>query len=417
MAEKVKSRAIELGFAAAGIAAAQESPHWLTFKSWVDEGYAGEMAYIPQRLEAYRHPEGVLPGCQSIIVLAAPYRPSSPDPLPLGAGRVAAYAASRDYHQVLRQQLRELAITVQNVFPDSRVRTALDTAPLLERSFAVLAGLGWLGKNCMLIHPRFGSYLLLGEVLTTAKLQPDSPFPGTHCGTCGACIEACPTGALVAPYLLDPRRCISYWTIEARGLAPRELRPLFGDWFFGCDVCQQVCPWNRKLFRAETPNAENSWLLPGPVPHIDACEVLAASDEQLRLRFRQLPLWRAKSSGLRRNAALVLGNALRKLSQDRRTGPPSTLDGRGVPAESVSQGEWATSTVETALRPGKPVEQWLSSLERALQDPHPVVRQVAAWALAGYPSGRIRSLLERHLVMETHPAVREEIEHALHFEL
>lgn len=417
-AEEIRRKAIELGFVAVGIAPAQEAPHWEALRRWVEAGRFGEMEYIPRRLEAYRHPEGVLPGCRSLVVVAWPYRPYPFEPLPVGAGRVAAYAVLPDYHTAMASRLRQLGKEIQRIFPDSRWKVAVDTAPLLERSFAAQAGLGWIGRNCMLIHPRWGSYVFLGAVLTTAELPPDPPQTKTYCGSCRACLRACPTGAIVAPYELDARRCISYWTIEARSLPPRELRELFGDWFFGCDLCQQVCPWNRKILAAATNGEPGQRLLPGPIPHVDPCDILLAADDELRARFRDLPLWRAKSAGLRRNAALVLGNALRRLRHAELANPdfaPATravCSGTEIFVKETGGSEWGTAYLEgtsASQRTLRPVDQWLRALAHALESPHPMVRQAAAWALGCHLSPGVRQLLAAHLEKETDPAVREEI--------
>jgi epoxyqueuosine reductase len=217
-------------------------------------------------------------------------------------GRIARYARGADYHDVLRGKLHQLLDWVKNEAPGCRGRGVVDTAPLLERDFARRAGLGWFGKNTMLIDKRLGSYLFLAALLLDIELRPDSPQVAAHCGTCTACLDACPTGAFVAPYQLDSRRCISYLTIELRGPVPAELREGLGDWLFGCDICQEVCPWNRKALPTSEPALEPRY------EAFDPAELLGLSAEEFRQRFRDTALWRTRRRGLLRNAALVLGN-------------------------------------------------------------------------------------------------------------
>jgi epoxyqueuosine reductase len=233
--------------------------------------------------------------------------PGSTSPAPqANHGRVARYAQGPDYHPLLWARLRELADWFHATVPGHDVRGVCDTAPLLERDFARRAGLGWVGKNTMLIHPKYGSYFFLAAILTSAELPPSAAFDTKHCGTCTACLEACPTSAFPKPGVLDATRCISYFTIEHHGPSPAELRPQFQDWLFGCDVCQEVCPWNTKPPRQR--------LVLSDFPHddqfmqLDAISVLKQTEAEFRQRFRGTALWRAKWSGLRRNAAIVLGN-------------------------------------------------------------------------------------------------------------
>jgi epoxyqueuosine reductase len=423
----IKSLAYELGFNLVGIAPAVEPPHWQTLGEWVQKGMHAEMEYIPRRLPAYRHPSHVLPGCQSVVVVAAAYRPVLDPSLPLGAGRIAAYALLEDYHRLLGNRLKQLAGAIASALPLARTRVAVDTAPLLERSFAVLAGLGWIGKNTMLLHPQLGSYTLLGTVLSTARMSADLPFDRHHCGRCQACVQACPTGAIVAPGTLDARKCISFWTIEARTLPPRELRSRFGQWFFGCDRCQEVCPWNRRLLRKEViPLILAEQVLPYGV---DMCTVVTATDEQLRSWFGKTPLLRAKAAGLRRNAALVLGNALRTvrakgsqpadfqpmLSQPEETSPswdhPSSLPPAQESFPGGNPGETLICQMPADLEAAQ--ARWRQALGKALQDPYPVVRQAAAWALGQAPQSQARQMLIYARQQESDPAVQEEIRAAL----
>lgn len=247
--------------------------------------------------------------------------------------QVARYARGDDYHQVLWRKLNQLLEWIQSEVPGCRGRGVVDTAPLLERDFARRAGLGWFGKNTMLLNKRLGSYFFLGALLLDIELEADRSHDASHCGTCTACLDACPTKAFVEPGVLDSRRCISYLTIELRGPVPEELREPMGDWLFGCDVCQEVCPWNLKA----PPGLEPALQQRENVTSIDLLELLTISEKQFRQRFRGTALTRTKRRGLLRNAAIVLGNQ---------------VDPSALPA-----------------------------LRHALADPDPVVREAAQWAI------------------------------------
>ncbi|HXG12598.1 MAG TPA: tRNA epoxyqueuosine(34) reductase QueG [Gemmataceae bacterium] len=334
----LKQRAHELGFELVGIAAATPADSFDRLRDWLDQGYAGEMSYLHRHAEARRHPSAVLPEVRSVVMVGMNYHDGPADRLvsrhlPSTIGKVARYARGLDYHDVLRQRLNRLLEWVRERAPGCRGRGVVDTAPLLERDFARRAGLGWFGKNTMLLNRRLGSFFFLGALLLDLELQPDPPHETSHCGSCTACLDACPTGAFVGPGVLDSRRCISYLTIELRGPVPADLREKLGDWVFGCDVCQEVCPWNRKA-----PPAREPALRPRPdLEAIDLVELMGLSEEEFRRRFRGTALMRAKRRGLLRNAALVLGN-------------------RGDPVA-------------------------LPALRRALNDPEPLVREAAQWAI------------------------------------
>lgn len=258
----------------------------------------------------------------------------STDQVPRFTGRIARYAQGADYHDVLRARLRQLLEWLQQEAPECRGRAVVDTAPLLERDFARRAGLGWFGKNTMLLNKRLGSYVLLGALLLDLALTPDTPHATNHCGTCTACLDACPTAAFPAAGLLDARRCISYLTIELRGPISRDLAPQMGDWIFGCDVCQDVCPWNRKAPAGTEPMLQAQ---PDLIA-LDPVQVLNYTEAEFRDRFGGTALSRPRRSGLRRNAAIVLGNI----------GDDSALP----------------------------------SLQRAAEDDDPVVAEAARWAVA-----------------------------------
>ena len=299
LTQAVKARARALGFDRVAVGPAGPPPHGLAFERWLDAGYAGGMDYLAEGRAARLDPGRLLPGWRSVIAVALNYAPREDDPAWRG---VARYARGRDYHRVIRPRLHVLKDLLRAAGgPDVRSRASVDTSAVLERSLAARAGLGWIGKNTNLIAPGLGSYFFIGIVLTTAELAIDEVV-GDHCGTCTACLSACPTDAFVAPYTLDARRCISYLTIEHRGPIDEPLRGRIGEWLFGCDVCQEVCPWNRHAPPARDP-ACSSGMPPG------APETLVSmSDEEFRERFRGSALKRARRTGLARNAAIVIAN-------------------------------------------------------------------------------------------------------------
>lgn len=241
----LKQHARRLGFDLAGACPAVELPGWRRFRAWLDAGFAGQMRYLERHAEARRHPRGVLSGARSVLVLAANYRtvePVAPGP---GQGSVSRYAWGADYHTVLRARLRRLGALHRRLVPHERARGVVDTAPLLEREVARMAGLGWIGKNTLLINRRFGSWLVLAALLTTAELAYDEPETADPCKGCRACVNACPTGAIVEPYQIDARRCLSYLSMEYAGPIAAEFHAPMGARLFGCDACQEACPHNR----------------------------------------------------------------------------------------------------------------------------------------------------------------------------
>jgi epoxyqueuosine reductase len=303
--DRLKAQARRLGFELVGIAAADAADTFDVFQRWLRDGHAGAMDYLARHEAARRHPEAVLPAVRSVVMAGMNYRPAdAANPVAPLTGNVARYARGVDYHELLWRRLDELLAWVQSEVPECQGRGVVDTAPLLERDFARRAGLGWFGKNTMLLNKRLGSYFFLGALLLDVALQPDGPHLAQHCGTCTACLDACPTDAFAGPGDLDARRCISYLTIELRGAVAPELRPAMGDWVFGCDVCQEVCPWNRKAPVTREPAFTSAY----PTGRVDLVELLDMSEAEFRRRFRPAPLWRPRWSGMRRNAAIALGN-------------------------------------------------------------------------------------------------------------
>jgi len=285
--------------------------HISTFERWLEAGRHGDMHYLADERARTRRadPRQILPECKSILVLAAPYSdPKSaeaskgPDP----GGRVAAYAWGDDYHNVFITRLKELvAFIEEQVGHPVPNRYYTDTGPILERDLAQRAGLGWIGKNTCLINPKHGSYFLLAEILLGLELEPDRPLTTDHCGTCTRCIETCPTSCILPDRTLDARRCISYLTIELKDDIPEELRPLLGDWIFGCDICQMVCPWNR--FSSESGDEAFS---PRPdVPRPNLIRELELTPEAFNHKFKNSPVKRAKRRGYLRNVAVAASNS------------------------------------------------------------------------------------------------------------
>jgi epoxyqueuosine reductase len=361
LTSELKREAQRLGFALAGACPAATPIGFERFQQWLAEGYAGQMHYLPDRAEAYRHPDSILEGARSLLMLAMVYRTAEPAECGPGEGRVSCYAWGTDYHDVIRDRLATLAAWLRERSPEARVRGVVDTAPLLEREFATLGGLGWIGKNTLLLNRRLGSWFFLAALATDLELEYD-PAQGTdHCGTCTACLDACPTNAFTAPYVLDARRCISYLTIELREPIPLDLRASVRDWLYGCDVCQDVCPWNHKA-----PQTDEQAFAPDAMRNpAQLADLFELTDEAFRRRFRDTPLWRAKRRGLLRNAAIVLGN---------RPHPPAVV-----------------------------------TLIRGLNDAEPLVRGACAWALRKYEDPAAVMALAERAVIETDSQVQAEL--------
>jgi epoxyqueuosine reductase len=294
LAQAVKARALELGFDRVAIGPAGPPPHAAAFERWLDAGRAGTMDYLAETRAERLDPARLLPGCRSVIAVALNY---ARDDEPEWRG-VARYARGADYHDTMRPLLHVLRDYV-SAAAGAQSRASLDTSAVLERDLAAAAGLGWIGKNTNLLAPGLGSYFFIGLVLTTAALPADDVQPD-RCGTCTACLDACPTAAFDGPYALDARRCIAYLTIEHRGAIPEEFHAPIGDWLFGCDVCQEVCPWNRHAPKVR----ETAPATPPPPPEV----LVAMTDTEFRDRLRGSPLKRARRDGIARNAAIVLAN-------------------------------------------------------------------------------------------------------------
>jgi epoxyqueuosine reductase len=364
----VKQYGEELGFDIVGITGAE--PFLRDERAAIERIRQGMMDGLPwyteERVHRATHPEELLPGARSIISMAISYlTPEAEATGPGPAGRVARYARGDDYHEVLKARLREFVDGLsQRVGRSVRSRIFVDDGPMNDRAAAERAGVGWFGKNTNILTQSHGSWVFLGQVITDLELEPDTPL-SKNCGECVMCIDACPTGAIVAPYVIDGRRCISFLTIELRGPIPRELRPLVGDWVFGCDICQDVCPVNRKVQLSLEPafRQRHDFAAPQLIPLLDL------DDVGFRERFRNSPIKRAKRVGLQRNVCVALGNI----------GDPAA-----VPA-----------------------------LSEALSGSDALVRMHAAWALGRIGGTRAEEALRSALAGEREPEVVEEIETAL----
>ncbi len=319
---QLQSQATTLGFSLFGVAACVEPQRFEHLRTWLDAGYAGSMKYIEDRYDAYRHPQSILDGCRSVIMLGIPYpkhpltHPSKSDVLSDDArdtsrrsqATIGAYASGKvDYHDWIRDRLNQLSDSLRGMMPSALVRGVVDTAPLLERDFANLAGIGWIGKNTLLLNRTEGSYFFLAALLTDVELPSDAPFEQDHCGTCRACLDVCPTQAFVGPRILDASRCISYLTIEHRGSINPSLRSSMGSWLFGCDACQIVCPWNRKRIDIVDPEFEFHEL----DRKTDCGHWLGLDEASFRKLYRKTPFWRTRLVGMQRNAMIVAANTER----------------------------------------------------------------------------------------------------------
>lgn len=369
LTSRLKEKARRLGFSMAGVIEARPGKRLAAYLEWLTKGYHGQMAYLarPDRLARRRDLNVILSDVNSIICVGLDHRTLAPPAdimLNPGRGRIASYAWGADYHDVMLPRLEELADWLARE-SGGRVtsRAYVDTGAILERDHAETAGLGFTGKNTMLIAPRHGSWFFLGELLTTAQLTPDrlnQPMP--TCGSCTRCLTACPTGAFPEPYVLDARRCISYLTIELKGWIPRSLRPLMGNWIFGCDICQAVCPFNRFApGEAETAFFPASWDAVAP-PLVD---LLTIDEEGFEHRFSGSPIERIKRSSLVRNACVAAGN-------------------------------WGD-------------QKAVSPLIGLLDDDSDLVRGHAAWALGKIGGQEARKALTRALDSELDDRVREEL--------
>jgi epoxyqueuosine reductase len=371
---EIAAEAQRLGFSLFGVIDPVTPPHFDVYEGWLDLGRHGEMGYLAteRARQRRRDPRLILPECESILILGWPH--AVPNLAFAGVetsrnellGRTASYAWGEDYHDLIPPRLEELVgfIELRAGHPVPN-RWYTDTGPILERDLAQLAGLGWIGKNTCLINPQQGSFFLLAELFLGIKIEPDAPFQADHCGTCTRCIEACPTDCIQADRTIDASRCISYLTIELKGAIPGDLRGEVGNWVFGCDICQQICPWNQRFApRDDLSPADQS------VKEPELISDIGLSPQEFNQRFKGTPVKRTKRRGYLRNVAVALGNL-----------------------GAVS----AVSPLITALK----------------EDPEPLVRGHAAWALGRIASEQARKALEQARFHEEDAYVLEEISSAL----
>ena len=301
---ELKHRARALGFDLVGIAPVKTFPETEFYPKWLERGYAGEMRYLERQKPARMDPNSILPDARSVVVCALNYNTAKP---PTSYDRMRAwisrYAWGEDYHEILKAKLERLARSIEEQSP-TRTRTYVDTGPLLERVFAKYAGIGWFGKNTCIINEKTGSWLFLGCIITDVDFACDTPVPD-RCGTCTRCIDACPTGAILEPYVLDSRKCISYTTIELRGEIAEDSRKGIGHHLFGCDICQDVCPWNRRAPQSSDPAFQPKQDLFWP----ELERLLDLNDDEWHSLIRGTAMKRAKVKGLLRNLMIVSGNS------------------------------------------------------------------------------------------------------------
>jgi epoxyqueuosine reductase len=293
-----------LGFDRAGVAAAGPCRDARHLRRWLAAGRHGTMDWMARAVERRTDPRALLDGARSIVSLLTHYRSDPPPGAERWVGRISRYAWGADYHNVLGRRLRKLARYLEALSPGCRVGVAVDSRPVLEKEWAERSGLGWIGKHSNLIVRDRGSFFFLSELVTDLELPPDAESPVDHCGKCVACLDACPTAAIVGPREVDARRCLSYLTVEHRGAVPRELRPGVGEWIFGCDICQDVCPWNRFA----PPTQERRFTLDPDRLAGDLVSLLALGENEFRDRFRGSPIRRAGRDGFLRNVCVALGN-------------------------------------------------------------------------------------------------------------
>lgn len=378
-AQRLKARALELGFEAVGIAAVEPLEARAHFEAWLAAGRHGEMRYLASAKHRARRddPERILQDLKSVVCVALCHEPGRDGVRDARLGRIARYAAGEDYHRVMRDRLLELQRWIErDLLPGSRALWYSDTGAILERGWAERAGLGWVGKHSGLLSESLGSWFLLGEVLVNRELAADAPPAQERCGTCRRCIDACPTAAIVAPYQVDARRCISYLTIELRGAIPVELRPAIGAWVFGCDVCLEVCPWNRFA-----PAAREARLHARTLDEWTLERFLSLDEPGFDALFAGSPIRRARRAGFLRNVCVALGNRGEAASV------PALVQALAGDPESLVRGHAAWALGEVGRRIGaESAECSVADIARALRraaadDPADDVRSEAREAL------------------------------------
>ena len=331
---EVKRRGASLGFAAVGIATLERNAHAAALERWLAAGYAGTMSYLNRQRRRRENPAAILPRATVAVVTLTNYchrTPAVPRDGSPSLGRVAQYAWWGDYHRVIGQRLARLAEAIGEIAPGAETRCYVDAGPVPERELAERAGLGWVGKNMMLIRPDLGSFTFIGVVLTDAPLAPDLPFGADRCGSCRRCLDACPTDAFVEPHVMDARRCIAYLTIEQRGAFTTTDRQRLGEWVFGCDICQDVCPWNL-TFARPTADAELAPRADLVAPDLALLTTIAGAE--FDARFGDTPFARPGVSGMGRNARAVRANRAEHSASLRSQTTDRAPEGADRPAQS-----------------------------------------------------------------------------------
>ena len=317
--EDIRKFALGIGFDLVGFTPADPLPqHEQALRAWLSAGYAGEMAYMARDPSRRANPKQILPEAKTIICLALNYYPGDHPQRKGEHAKISRYAWGRDYHQIIEEKLDLLEAHLRNESGRPiKIKRYVDYGPVLERAYASRAGLGFIGKNTLLITHEFGSWVFLAELITDLQLDCDNLWSDrltSQCGNCTLCIDACPTGAIIAPFSLDARRCISYLTIENKGDIPPHLQAQMGDWVFGCDVCQEVCPYNHQTLRAKNPDR-----IEGTGPWLNISEAFTMDEETFKIRFQDTPLLRPKYKGIQRNARVAAKNLATATEESGRT--------------------------------------------------------------------------------------------------
>ena len=361
LSRKIKAGVERLGFSFCGISRLQPPLHSEIFNIWISSGMAADLEYLKgdKVLETRNHSEQVLPGGKSVIVLGLHYSPierERGDTKEAKYGRIASYAVHEDYHEIFRKKIRKFTSWLKDESKEkTRFRILVDSSAVPEKEYAYFAGMGWIGRNSLLIHPIFGSFCLLGVIFTTLKIDPDSPLEGDICANCSACIEACPTGAINANRTVDARKCISYQTIENRGIIPVDIRKEFGNRIFGCDTCQIVCPANKLVLNKPQDSSSLQQAIP---PQVNLEQALQMDQDAFEKKYEITPINRLTLDLFQRNLLLAVGNSKS--------------------------------------------ENYVDILEMILKShPSAILRAQAAWALGEIASPRSRAILSKYLKLET----------------
>lgn len=360
----IKEKALEIGFDLVGISPVDSFPENQFYREWLSRGFAGEMKYIEKEPEKRQNVKGVLPGAKSVISCGLNYNTDYPYSVKENDGRkgwISRYAWGDDYHDVMKDKLLLLLNFIRRMSPEeTKANIYVDTGPVLDRVYGKYSGMGWFGKNTCIINQKIGSWIFIGEIITDLELEYDGPVPD-RCGTCTRCIDACPTGAILEPYVLDSRLCISYLTIELRERIPVELRDRMGNNVFGCDICQDVCPWNRKAKVTNEPSFQPRYGLYNP----ELSSLIRLGDEDFRRILKENPIKRARRKGFLRNILVAMGNS---------------------------------GSIE-----------FIPDIKEALNDNDPIVRAHAAWALWKLEGENSHKTLSDRLSIEPNSMVREEL--------